>query len=438
MPLVVAIASGGVVRSSGSTPPNVIVIVSDDHRADHLGQFGHPDLMTPHLDRLVRDGVAFRHAYVQAADNSNVCLPARTQLHSGRSLFSWEARRPAESDPAGYGLGRAFRQAGYATLRTGKGVNVPSPLNAEFERNVEDSTLPLETHLANALPFIHEHAGRRPFLLVFEPRVPHSPYPTAEAFRALYAPGALHLPPEFREQHPFLPMNPEPARGSRPDPSGERRRAAGLPEDERRWTEAEARATLARYYASISFLDEAVGRLRQAVSEAGAAETTYVVFLGDNGFSIAHHGLFGKADVYENGGLHVPLLVAGPGIAPRESKAFVYVTDVFPTLCDLAGIGVPARVEGRSLTAVLRGEPLAGRDVAVTLYRDAQHAIRDTRWKMIRFPGHQRIQLFDLKADPREQTDLASDPAHGPRIAELTARLEREKTALGYRWPLHP
>lgn len=438
VPLCAAIAPTGAAPAAEARP-NIVVIVSDDHRADHLGLFGHPDLKTPHLDRLAKEGVAFRHAYVQAADNSNVCLPARTQLHSGRSLYSWAARQPAESDPPGFGLGRAFREAGYATLRTGKGVNVPSPLNAEFERNVEDSSLPLETHLTNALPFIREHGGRRPFLLVFEPRVPHSPYPTNDTFRALYAPGTLRLPPEFRERHAFLPLNPEPVRGERPDATrinDRARRAAGLPEAAARWTETEARATLARYYASISLLDDAVGTLRLALREAGVEQRTYVVFLGDNGFSIGHHGLFGKADVYENGGLHVPLLLAGPGITPRESRAFVYLTDVFPTVCELAGIGIPARVEGRSLVPALRGEALPGRDVAVTLYRDAQHAVRDLRWKLICFPGHQRIQLFDLGSDPRELNDLASDPAQAPRIAAMTQRLEAEKAALRYRWPL--
>lgn len=411
--------------------PNIVVIVSDDHRADALGHFGHPDLKTPHLDGLARRGVVFRHAYVSGADRSSVCTPARTQLHSGRGLFRWSQHRPAETDPAGHALGRAFRAAGYATLRTGKGVNVPSPLNAEFERNVEGSSIPLETHLGNALPFIREHAGRRPFLLVVEPRVPHSPYPSTDRFRALYAPDKIALPAEFRTRHPFLRAESEEAaeaakkKGRAPkDP------AASV------WTEARARETLAQYYASISFLDDGVGQILAALAETKADANTIVVFLGDNGYSLGHHGRFAKSDVYENGGLHIPLLIAGPGIAPRESRAFVHTIDVFPTLCRLAGFASPARVDGLSLAPILRGEREHVRDVAFTHFRDEQFALRDQRWKLIRYPHHGRVEFFDLQADPRELRDLSAEPAHAARIADFTARIEREKAAVGYVWPI--
>ncbi len=413
--------------------PNIVVILSDDHRADALGHFGHPDLKTPHLDGLARRSVVFRHAYVSGADRSSVCTPARTQLHSGRGLFHWSQQRPAETEPAGYALGRAFRAAGYATLRTGKGVNVPSPLNAEFERNVEGSSIPLETHLANALPFIREHAGRRPFLLVVEPRVPHSPYPSTDRFRALYAPAKIALPPEFRVRHPFLRAEAEDAAES----AKKKGRPAKQPAaGDGGWTEARVRETLAQYYASISFLDDGVGRILAALAETKADANTIVVFLGDNGYSIGHHGRFAKSDVYENGGLHIPLLIAGPGIAPRESRAFVHTIDVFPTLCALAGLPVPARVDGLSLAAILRGEREQVRDVAFTHFRDEQFALRDQRWKLIRYPMHRRVEFFDLQADPRELRDLSGDPAHAARIADFTARIEREKAAVAYVWPM--
>jgi arylsulfatase A-like enzyme len=416
-----------------SVRPNVVLIVSDDHRADALGHLGHPDLKTPHLDALARRAVVFRHAYVSGADRTSVCTPARTQLHSGRGLFRWSQQRPAETDPAGYALGRAFRAAGYATLRTGKGVNVPSPLNAEFERNVEGSAIPLEQHLANALPFIREHAGRRPFLLVLEPRVPHSPYPSTEKFRALYAPDKIALPAEFRARHPFLRPESEDAA----DNAKKRGRPAKAPAaGDAGWTEAKVRETLAQYYASISFLDDGVGQVVATLEETRAAADTIVVFLGDNGYSLGHHGRFAKSDLYENGGLHIPLLIAGPGIAPRESRACVHMIDIFPTLGALAGLPVPARVEGLSLAPILRDGRAAVREVAFTHFRDEQFALHDERRKLIRYPHHGRVEFFDLREDPRELRDLSADPAHASQIAELTARIEREKTAVGYVWPM--
>lgn len=390
--------------------PNVIVIISDDHRADHLGYFGHPELKTPHLDTLARRAAVFRHAYVQAADRTAVCTPARTGIHSGKTLYHWSQRTPASRDPAHYSLGRAFREAGYATLRSGKGVNVPSPLCAEFERNIEQSSLKLDVHVANGLDFIREHAGKRPFLLVLEPRVPHSPYPSTETQQKLYDAARLRLPPEHRVRHPFLP--------------GEE------------WPEATVRDTLARYYASISFLDDGVGQVLAGLAATGQAAHTYVVFLGDNGYSIGHHGLGAKSDVYEFGGLHVPLLIAGPGIAHRETPAFVFQTDLLPTLCDLAGVPIPGGTDGRSLRPILEGKREAVRDVAATFFMDQQFAVRDARWKLILFPTFGRREFYDLEQDPHELRDLAADPSHAGRIAALTARLEQEKAAAGYRWPL--
>jgi arylsulfatase A-like enzyme len=390
--------------------PNVVVIISDDHRANCLGYFGHPELQTPHLDTLARRSAVFRHAYVQAADRTAVCAPARTGIHSGKTLYHWSQRQPASPDPAHFSLGRAFREAGYATLRSGKGVNVPSPLCAEFERNVEQSSLPLDVHVANGLAFIREHAGKRPFLLVLEPRVPHSPYPSTEQLRKLYDPARLRLPPEHRMRHPFL--------------AGEE------------WPEAKVRETLAQYYASISFLDQGVGQVLAGLDAAGQTTNTCVVFLGDNGYSIGHHGLGAKSDVYEFGGLHVPLLIAGPGIKPGDRSAFVYQTDLLPTLCDLAGVPIPAKADGRSLRPILAGQRAAVREVAATFFMDQQFAVRDARWKLIQFPAHGRREFYDLEQDPHELRDLSADPAQAAHIAALAARLEQEKTAAGYRWPL--
>jgi arylsulfatase A-like enzyme len=410
-----AVLAVGVRSTAGAavpvaTRPNIVVIISDDHRADHLGYFGHPELKTPHLDTLARRSVVFRHAYVQAADRTAVCAPARTGIHSGKTLYHWSQHDPASQDPAHYSLGRAFRAAGYATLRSGKGVNVPSSLCAEFERNIEQSSLKLDVHVANGLAFIREHAGRRPFLFVAEPRVPHSPYPATERFQKLYDPATLRLPPDHRVRHLFL--------------------------DGEEWLEAKVRETLARYYASLSFLDDGVGQLLAALAETGQSANTIVVFLGDNGYSIGHHGLGAKSDVYEFGGLHVPLLIAGPGIAPRDSPAFVYQTDLLPTLCDLAGVPVPARTDGRSLRPILERRRETVRDVAATFFMDQQFAVRDARWKLIRFPHHRRQELYDLERDPHELQDLSTDPAHAARLADLTTLLEREKAAVDYRWPL--
>jgi arylsulfatase A-like enzyme len=214
--------------------------------------------------------------------------------------------------------------------------------------------------------------------------------------------------------------------------------------DKTPWTPEAAREELARYYSSISYLDHAVGLVIAELKRKGVLNNTHVIFFGDNGFSISHHGLFAKSDVYQNGGLHVPLVIAGPGIAHRETSAVVYLMDVFPTLCELTGVVTPSRVTGRSFVPVLRGDHAKARTIVFSDYINQQLSVRDGRWKLIRWtkesawPG--RMQLFDLEVDPRELNDLSSDPVQAARITRLCALIESERVAQGAIWPLptHP
>jgi arylsulfatase A-like enzyme len=100
--------------------------------------------------------------------------------------------------------------------------------------------------------------------------------------------------------------------------------------------------------------------------------------------------------------------------------------DLFPTFCDFAGAKIPAGVEGRSLAPIIRGQAAKVRDVLYTGYRDGQRAVRDDRWKLIRYPLVDRTQLFDLAADPRELNNLAGQPAHAAQVAAMTALLQQE------------
>jgi arylsulfatase A-like enzyme len=190
------------------------------------------------------------------------------------------------------------------------------------------------------------------------------------------------------------------------------------PDDTRRQT--------AEYYACVSGLDHHVGRIFAALKAAGEWDNTIVIFSGDNGLSLGEHGLFGKQNLYEHGGMHVPLVVAGPGVAHGKSAALVYLMDLFPTFAELAGAAPPAGVEGRSLVPILAGKGTKVRDVLYTGYRDCQRAIRDQRWKLIRYPLVNRTQLFDLSVDPHELVNLADDPAHAAKLVEMTSRLEAE------------
>ena len=229
-------------------------------------------------------------------------------------------------------------------------------------------------------------------------------------FLQMYDPDTLPLPPNFLGGHPF--------------DNGEMHirdeMLAGFPR-----TPEETRRHLAEYYAMISHLDARIGEIIDAVRRAGRLDRTVFVLAGDNGLALGQHGLFGKQSLYEHS-TRVPLVLAGPGIpAGQRTDALVYLLDVFPTLCELAGVDVPATVDGQSLLPVAHGEQ-GGRDELYLAYTDLQRGVRTDRYKLIEYVREGRrteTQLFDLQADPWERTNLAGDPVHADMLAKLRAKL---------------
>jgi arylsulfatase A-like enzyme len=188
---------------------------------------------------------------------------------------------------------------------------------------------------------------------------------------------------------------------------------------------------LARYYASITYLDDQVGRVIQAVKDSGQFDNTIVILAGDNGLSLGEHGLLGKQNLYEFGGMHVPLVFAGPGIPKGESHALVYLYDVFATVCQLTGIPKPARVDGKSLAPITIGQTARVRDYALTAFKTLQRSVRDERWKLIRYPHINKTQLFDLQSDPHEMNDLSARPEYAEKLQAMMRLLQKAQRECG-------
>ncbi len=201
-------------------------------------------------------------------------------------------------------------------------------------------------------------------------------------------------------------------------------------------TPEDTKRQIAEYYACVSCLDHHVGRILAALKDLGQLDNTVVVFTGDNGLSLGEHGLFGKQNLYEFGGMHVPLVVAGSGVQQGHSDALVYLMDLLPTFCDLAGAAIPEGVEGRSLAPILAGKEDKVREVLYTAYQNNQRAVRDGRWKLIRYPLVDKTQLFDLQADPHELNNLAYQGEHAAKVAEMMELLAREQQRYGDVAPL--
>ena len=423
------------------TKPNILHIHLDDHRPDGLHALGTPVLQTPHLDSLVERGMTFTHCYTMGSMTGAVCTPSRTMLLTGRS---WQripgapGAAPNAADRSTF-LPRVIEAAGYQTWHMGKAGNgFPAGLK-EFETSILDdaSGKTPETdrrHCSQRLAdrtiaFLKARATTheaRPFYVYLAPPVPHDPRSAEPQFHQLYDPTKITLSPAFMPQHPF--------------DNGEM-----IVRDEKLapWprTEADTQQQTADYYACITGLDHHIGRILSELKASGQLEQTMVVFSGDNGLSLGEHGLFGKQNLYEFGGMHVPLVVAGPGIEKGKSGAFVYLMDLFPTFAEIAGAKMPTGVEGQSMVPILTGKQTKIRDVLYTAYRDCQRSIRDERWKLIRYPLVDRTQLFDLSVDPHELSNLFDKPEHQAKVAEMMGLLQKEMVSHADSFPLmvaHP
>ena len=435
----ILLASPAALLAAGK--PNILHIHADDHRADGLRALGNPVLHTPNLDTLVEHGMTFTHCYTMGSMIGAVCTPSRTMLLTGRSWLripKSPGALPNAGDPTTF-LPRVLAGAGYQTWHMGKkGNGFPAGLQ-EFETSIiddakgntpqDDRAHACQRLADRAIGFLKARAeGKeaRPFYIYLAPPVPHDPRFAEPRFQQLYEPAKIPLSPAFMPQHPW----------DNGEMSVRDEQLAPWPR-----TPADTRQQLADYYACISGLDDNVGRIFAALKAGGQWENTLVIFSGDNGLSLGEHGLFGKQNLYEFGGMHVPLVIAGPGIPQGRSEALVYLMDLFPTFAQFGGARIPDGVEGKSLLPLIQGKAPKVRDVLYTAYRDCQRAIRDERWKLIRYPLVDRTQLFDLSADPLELVNLAERPEHATKLAGMTALLEKEMSSHGDHAPLqveHP
>jgi arylsulfatase A-like enzyme len=320
-----------------------------------------------------------------------------------------------------------MQAAGYETYHHGKRRNTAVAIQKKFEHDkyvddIADRTNgePCREIVDDAVDFLEHRKSSKPFFMYLAFSNPHDPRVAAKPYRDLYRAADLPLPANYQPVHPF----------DNGEMTARDERLAPWPR-----TPDEVRRHLHDYYAVISAMDRHIGRLLDKLDELRLTEKTIVIYSSDHGLAVGSHGLMGKQNLYDDG-MRVPLLVSGPGIAPGRSDALVYLLDIFPTVCDLVGAPIPPSLDGRSFAGVLRGKPGETRESLFFAYGDVQRAIRDERWKLIRYPHVNVTQLFDLETDPDERNDLAGDAASNPRIEQLLARLRDWQQQLGDTAPL--
>lgn len=402
--------------------PNVLFLFTDDQRADTIAALGNATIKTPTLDQLAKSGFAFTSAYCMGSTMPAVCNPSRHMVLSGMSLYRYDPKKVEGT------LGDVMRKAGYLTYHLSKRGNEAREYHKAFEYSSylnEDRERASGHHGRAAadqvIEFLKDTWKRdRPVFLYLGFEGPHDPRVAASEWMDLYKRAEIPLPANYL---PFHPIDNDEL----------------LVRDEKLapWprTEDEVRRHLHDYYACISSLDHHIGRILDALRELGEYENTIIVFSSDHGLAIGSHGLFGKQSLYEDA-MRSPLIFSGPGIPHGKSDALVYLFDIFSTVCELAGVAAPEGLDGKSLAPVIRGESESVRDAVFLAYREGQRAVRRGDWKLIRYPQVNYTQLFNLKNDPRENTNLVEEATYADQVKAMMALLAQQQKQYGDSLPL--
>jgi arylsulfatase A-like enzyme len=422
--------------------PNVLFVLSDDQGSWALGCAGNAEIRTPNLDRLARAGVRFENFFCA----SPVCSPARASLLTGdipsrHGVHDWIRIGSVGDDRVDYLAGQTLvtdvlAGEGYRCGLVGKwhlgASDVPrasfvkwfahqSGMGPYYGAPMIDHDRPVvvDGYITDVLGehaagFIRDEVRNdAPFFLALTFTAPHYPWIDSHppAFTDLYRDCAFASCPD-EPPHPwFIGGKAALARG-----------------------QAERHASLVGYFAAVSAMDAAIGRVVDALDAQGLTDSTLVVFMSDNGMNLGHHGIWGKGNgtrpqnMYDTS-VKVPCVIAQPGRIPagRVSDDLLSGYDVFPTLVDYLGIPYqPTRPQpGRSFRALLEGRPQAVRD-DVVVYDEygPVRMVRTRDWKYVhRYPDGPH-ELFDLAADPGERHNRIDDQASTATLAELRRRLE--------------
>ncbi|MBN1342786.1 MAG: sulfatase-like hydrolase/transferase [Phycisphaerae bacterium] len=440
--------------------PNVLWLISDDHAAYVTGCYGNTIVRTPNLDRLAAGGMRFDQAYC----NGPICTASRAAFITGmypRSVGVTVLQTPLPASAVT--LGEVLKQAGYDTAWYGK-THFNSGLKhgfdeviflGEWHRWLKEQGQKVDTTSPDVLPVwkpfkdparlwingVYRPFGLkdaymwdtwfarlgiefitrkrdRPWCCVVSLTVPHSPF---------------RFPLEYRDRH-------DPSEFTAPKIGPED--DSQIPEIFRDLTDDEKRKVQASYYTSTEFMDKNMGLVLDALAKSGQADNTIVVYIGDHGYMLGHHGRFEKHCSYQPA-IGSPLLIRYPKRvrSGKSTRALVEFIDIMPTILDLCGLPTPKCVQGKSLVPLLEGKTDAHRPRVFVEYAWADEAmVRDERWKLVYIRGKRRrpdgydpgekyplpgptLKLFDTQKDPGEFTNLAHRPEQKERVAHYVSLL---------------
>ena len=470
----VSLAANCAAQQPPNLPRNVLMIVTDDCNCD-LGCYGHDLVQSPNIDRLAERGVRFSRAYAQYP----VCNASRssfmTSLYPGQTGVFSNKGDLRDKNPNVVTLSQMFRNHGYTAARVGKiyHYGVPNQIGTDghddlaswdirvnprgIDRELHDQihcilpgaaaksklggtlswlSVPDEsihhtdgqgaTAAVDLLKKMHPEETGRPFFLAMGFYRPHTPYVAPERHFDRYDRQAIQPvleKPGDRDDIPVAALHDRPG--------------------QRELTVDQRREIIQAYYASISLMDEQLGRVVGAVNELNLADNTVIVFLSDHGYHLGAHGLWQKSDLFE-GSCRVPLIIVEPAAKQpgHVVSSPVELVDLYPTLADLCNVRAPDHIKGISLSGVVQKADSSPREAALsmTVSRARKmhpeftsdevvgYSIRTARYRYTHWgEGKYGHELYDYQTDPDEYANLADLPEHAAVVSKMQALLDRAK-----------
>lgn len=424
----------------------MLFIIADDLNTD-LACFGVAAVKTPNLDRLAARAVRFDRAYCQYP----LCNPSRTSFLSGlrpetTQVFDQKTVLRKENPKVEF-LPDFFKRNGYYVAAAGKVFHHGKPNAAGFDAWDPAEGSSREEEAAIKRRYAHPEGDRTPDWAAIQGAEEETadafaarqvnawideasrlgkPFFLVAGFRRPHLPWAV--PKRYFDQYPAVDVPEEP----QPDAAIPRialltELGASKPPDPR-WQ------AIAAYRAATSFMDAQAGKILAHLDKLKLADSTIVVFVGDNGFHLGEHHLWSKHTLFERA-TRVPMMIAAPGIqgGGARSQRTTELLDIYPTLADLAGLTAPAHLEGHSLAPLLRNPAAAwdhpARSVVMRQGGISGRAVRTSRWRYVEWGdgGSAGIELYDHHHDPRELRNLAGQPASAATVRQMQALLKRSK-----------
>ncbi len=435
--------TGAAMAAAQSTPPpaapNIVLITDDQHNARNLSCYGDSLVRTPNLDRLAARGMRFTHAYAQGI----MCAPSRVTMMNGQYVHShgyygnsgpippnpvwmptWLRRhgyQTAHVGKAHFGYERTKREFEFVRICDRIDTDPKDPLTNDYfrmllahgrqddhdvligQRRGPDvcfrSLLPKELSLEwwtadTAIEFLRQRDRGRPFFAHFGFERPHAPITPPAPYDTMYDPARVPLPPSVNDDF----------RGKPAEQLAAARRSTYPyhPTDHRKLQQI-----MAMYFGLITLIDYNIGRILGELEVQGLTNNTLVIFCADHGDFSGEHGFFHKNLGMYEAIERVPYIVAGPGFPGGQVRdELVEQVDIFPTVCDAAGLLAPFSVQGLSLKKLDRWP----RTAAFSESEDRK-GIRTLRWRMTFDPAGKACELYDHDHDPWEMRNLYDEPA---------------------------